>query len=311
MPAPHPESGPSRGDAVRILVVGSQGQVARELARAALPAGWSVETVGRPALDVADRAAVLDRVLASGASVVVNAAAYTAVDRAESEPELAHAVNADGAGFVAEAADRLGVPVVHISTDYVFDGTKAGAYVEDDPVRPLGAYGRSKEAGERAVRALAPRHVILRTAWVYSPFGHNFVKTMLRLARERDELRVVADQRGCPTAAGEIARAIVAIAGQIVDERDEAPWGTYHLAGAGETTWHGLAQAAIDRAAPAIGRHPPVRAITTEEFPTPTRRPANSVLDCTAVERAFGVRLRPWPEALAAVVAELVDAPAA
>ncbi|MGQ9368592.1 dTDP-4-dehydrorhamnose reductase [Azospirillum sp. ST 5-10] len=289
----------------RILVVGASGQVARELARAPLPAGISLRGVGRPELDIADRAAVHAGIARSGAAAVVNAAAYTAVDRAEAEPDAAFAVNAKGPGFLAEATAALGLPLVHLSTDYVFDGSKRGPYRETDPVAPLGVYGASKEAGERAVRDGNPRHVILRTAWVYSPFGGNFVKTMLRLGAERDELRVVADQRGCPTSAGELAAAIVAILGRVLDRPDEAPWGTYHLAGAGETTWHGLAEAVFDRAAPRLGRRPAVVPITTAEYPTPARRPANSVLDCTLAAQRFGVRLRPWREALATVVDEL------
>jgi len=295
--------------ATRILVIGAQGQIARELERAALPSGFVLRTAGRPALDIAHRDAVMEAVARERPALVVNAAAYTAVDRAEAEPEAAHAINADGPGWLAEATAAQGVPLVHISTDYVFDGSKDGAYVEDDPVCPLGVYGTSKEAGERAVRAANPRHVILRTAWVYSPFGHNFVKTMLRLGAERDELRVVADQRGCPTSAGEMARGIVAIARQILLDRREDAWGTYHLAGSGETTWHGLAEAVFDLAAPALGRRPAVHAIATADYPTPARRPANSVLDCAKAERTFGVRLRPWRDALADVVAELTAAP--
>jgi len=295
--------------ATRILVIGAQGQIARELERAALPSGFALRTAGRATLDIARRDAVMEAVVRERPALVVNAAAYTAVDRAETEPEAARAINADGPGWLAEATADLGVPLVHISTDYVFDGSKDGAYVEADPVRPLGAYGTSKEAGERAVRAANPRHVILRTAWVYSPFGQNFVKTMLRLGAERDELRVVADQRGCPTSAGEMARGIVEIARQLLLDRREDAWGTYHLAGSGETTWHGLAEAVFELAAPALGRRPVVHAITTADYPTPACRPANSVLDCAKAERAFGVRLRPWRDALADVVAELTAAP--
>ncbi|WP_029008287.1 dTDP-4-dehydrorhamnose reductase [Azospirillum halopraeferens] len=291
-----------------ILVIGAQGQVARELARAVLPPGFALHTVGRPGLDVSDRAAVRECVLGSGAAAVVNAAAYTAVDRAESEPEMAFAVNAAGPGHLAAATAEAGLPLIHLSTDYVFDGTRQGPYREDDPVAPLGVYGASKEAGERAVREGNPHHVILRTAWVHSPFGANFVRTMLRLGAERDELRVVADQRGCPTAAGDLAAAIVEIVRQLVADRRDDAWGTYHLAGTGETTWHGFAEAIFARAAPRLGRHPVVHAITTAEYPTPARRPANSVLDCALAGRRFGVALRPWPEALAAVVDELLPA---
>lgn len=210
-------------------------------------------------------------------------------------------------GYLAEAAERIGAPTIHLSTDYVFDGSKVGGYVEEDAVNPLGVYGRSKEEGERAVRTATERHIILRTAWVYSPFGNNFVKTMLRLGRERSELRVVADQRGCPTAASEIARAVVDITGQLLEPGKEAQWGTYHLAGAGEATWHQFAEAIFDLAAPALGQRPIVRPISTAEYPTPTRRPANSVLVCDKINRTYGVVLRPWKQALSSVVDTLTQ----
>ena len=293
--------------AFKILVVGSNGQVGRELTRAAWPEGFAVTALSRQDLDVTNPAAVAETVAAVRPSVVVNATAYTAVDKAESDAEAAFAVNAAAPGYMAEAAERVGAPLIHLSTDYVFDGSKVGGYVEEDAVNPLGVYGRSKEEGERAVRAATERHVILRTAWVYSPFGNNFVKTMLRLGRERSELRVVADQRGCPTAAGEIARAIVEISQQLLASGNEARWGTYHLAGSGEATWHEFAEAIFDLAAPALGQRPTVKAIATAEYPTPTRRPANSVLLCDKVKRTYGVALRPWKEALSGVVVELTQ----
>ncbi|MGQ3031182.1 MAG: dTDP-4-dehydrorhamnose reductase, partial [Ferrovibrionaceae bacterium] len=225
--------------------------------------------------------------------VVVNAAAYTAVDKAESDADQAFLVNRDGPAALARAAAAVGAPLIHVSTDYVFDGTKDGAYTEDDPVAPVSVYGRSKEAGERAVREAAERHVILRTAWVYSPFGNNFVKTMLRLGAEREELRVVADQRGCPTAAADIAAAIVRLAGA------DHGWGTYHYSGAGPTTWHGFAEAIFAGAA-ARGAKVPARvtAIGTADYPTPAVRPANSVLDCSRIDRVHGIVARNWREAL-------------
>ena len=293
--------------ASKILVVGSTGQVGRELTRAAWPESFAVTALSRQDLDVTDRAAVTEAIMGLRPSVVVNATAYTAVDKAESDAETAFAVNAAAPAYLAEAAERIGAPIIHLSTDYVFDGSKVDGYVEEDPVNPLGVYGRSKEDGERAVRTATARHVILRTAWVYSPFGSNFVKTMLRLGRERSELRVVADQRGCPTSAGEIARAIVEITQQLLEPGNEAQWGTYHLAGAGEATWHEFAETIFDLAAPVFGQRPTVRAITTAEYPTPTRRPVNSVLLCDKVERAYGVSLRPWREALSSVVDSLTQ----
>jgi dTDP-4-dehydrorhamnose reductase len=256
------------------------------------------------AVDIAVPDAVAAALAASRADLAINLAAYTAVDRAESEAAAAWAVNCHGARHVAAACARLGIPLVHLSTDYVFDGEKTGPYGEDDRVDPLGVYGQSKEAGERAVRAALPRHVILRTAWVYGAFGHNFVKTMLRLGAERAVLRVVADQRGCPTAAGEIAAALVALAGGIAAGAEA--WGTYHFAGAGATTWRGLAEAVFDLSEPYLGRRPRVEAISTAQYPTAARRPKNSVLACDRIAAAFGIVPAPWRAPLPAVVRELL-----
>jgi dTDP-4-dehydrorhamnose reductase len=235
--------------------------------------------------------------------IVINAAAYTAVDRAESEPEAAWATNCIGPANLSAACDNAAVPLVHISTDYVFDGSKPGAYVENDPVNPLGVYGASKEAGDRAVRNSLERHVILRTAWVYSAHGQNFVKTMLRLAGERPVLRVVADQTGSPTSAADIAAAIGTVVRLIA--AGNTRWGTYHFAGAGRVTWHGFAEAIFALAAPWRGPPPKVEAITTADYPTPARRPANSVLDCRRIGDAFGIVPRSWRDALADVIREI------
>jgi len=243
--------------------------------------------------------------------IVINAAAYTAVDRAESEPEAAWADNCTGPANLAASCHDARVPLIHLSTDYVFDGTKIGAYREDDPVNPLGVYGKSKEAGDRAVRGALPRHVILRTAWVYSAHGSNFVKTMLRLAVDPQPterpvlLRVVADQTGSPTSAADIAAAIGAIVQQIA--AGNTSWGTYHFAGGGAVTWHGLAEAIFELASPWRGPPPLVEAIATADYPTPARRPANSVLDCSRIGAAFGIVPRPWRAALAEVIRELYE----
>jgi dTDP-4-dehydrorhamnose reductase len=276
-----------------VLVVGETGQLARELARAAWAPGVELTFAGRDIIDLARPETATAVVAAMKPGVVVNAAAYTAVDKAESDADQAFLVNRDGPAALARAAATVGAPLIHVSTDYVFDGTKDGAYTEDDPVAPVSVYGRSKEAGERAVREAAERHVILRTAWVYSPFGSNFVKTMLRLGAEREELRVVADQRGCPTAAADIAAAIVRLAGA------DHGWGTYHYSGAGPTTWHGFAEA-IFAGAVARGAKVPARvtAIGTADYPTPAVRPANSVLDCSRIDRVHGIVARNWREAL-------------
>lgn len=286
-----------------LLVAGRSGQVATCLARRRPPEGWQVVALGREqGLDITDETAVRRSLAAHRPDVVVNAAAYTAVDRAESEPEAAFAVNRDGAAMLARACAERDVPFVHISTDYVFDGDKAGAYVEDDPIAPLGIYGASKAAGEDAVRAAAGRHLILRTSWVYSPFGSNFVKTIRRLAETRDEITVVADQHGCPTAADDIAAAILTLAGRLAAA--EAPSGTFHMAGTGDTTWHGFAEAILRLLRPG-GGPPRLSAIGTADYPTAARRPKNSRLDCSRLAGAYGLVLPPWQESLRRCVAEL------
>jgi len=292
---------------MKLLVLGAGGQVGRELCRLDWPAGYRLAAFDRDRVDITERQPVFAAVARERPDIVVNAAAYTAVDRAESEPEQAWAGNCTGPANLAAACSEAGIPLVHISTDYVFDGGKAGPYREDDPVSPLGVYGASKEAGDRAVREAQGRHVILRTAWVYSAHGHNFVKTMLRLAVDRPVLRVVADQQGSPTGAADIAAAIATVVQRIAD--GNTSWGTYHFTGAGAVTWHGFAEAIFELAAQWNanwrGAPPRVDAITTADYPTPARRPANSVLDCTRIGEAFGIVPRPWRAALAEVIAEL------
>ena len=290
----------------RILVTGADGQLGTELMRRA--ARFDVMATGLTIadLDITDARAVQQSVTRSGATVVVNAAAYTAVDKAESESALAYAVNRDGTAHLATACAEAKIPFIHVSTDYVFDGTKSTPYTEDDPVHPMSVYGASKEAGERLLREIWSRHIVLRTAWVYSAFGHNFVKIMLRLAQERDSLKVVADQQGSPTAAADLAEAILRIV-QHIGVGQEIPWGTYHYCGAGSTTWHGFAEAIVKLAAPVLGRSIPVVPITTAEYPTPVRRPTNSILDCTRIRQQFDIRPRPWRESLKEVVTELLE----
>lgn len=288
---------------MKILVFGSGGQVGREVCRAARPGRYTILPLDRRVLDITDSAGV-DAILTREApDLAINLAAYTTVDRAESEPDIAWAVNCAGAAHIAAACGEKATPLIHLSTDYVFDGRKVGPYREEDAVNPLGVYGRSKEAGERAVRAALGQHVILRTAWVYGAFGANFVKTMLRLAVERPALRVVADQRGCPTAAADIAAALIVIAGHI--ERGEVKWGTYHFAGDEAVSWHGFAEAIVDLAAPRLATPPQIEPITTAQYPTPARRPMNSVLDCSKISETFGISSSPWRRSLATVIQEL------
>jgi dTDP-4-dehydrorhamnose reductase len=285
-----------------ILLLGAGGQVGREIAALAHARGTPLVALDRAGADITDAASIERAIAAHKPEVVINAAAYTAVDRAESEPELAFRLNAQAPGLIAAGCARHGAALIHISTDYVFDGSKAGAYVESDPVAPLGVYGASKEAGERAVRDALDWHVIARTSWVYGPYGANFLKTMLRLAATRDRLTVVADQRGCPTATRDIAEGLLAAAAALQVRQPVA--GTYHLAGSGVTTWHGFADAIVARAAIHTGRHVEVAAITTAEYPTPARRPANSELSSDLFAVTFGLRAAPWQQR----VAEVVDA---
>jgi dTDP-4-dehydrorhamnose reductase len=291
---------------LRILLFGGSGQVGSELRRRPWPMPVALHAPRRDEADFRDPARLAEIVARSAPDLVVNAAAYTAVDKAEAEPDLAHAVNATAPAVLARQAAALGIPIIHLSTDYVFDGNKAAPYEESDPVRPLSVYGASKAAGEAAVREAAEPHVILRTSWVYGAIGANFVKTMLRLAADRPELRIVDDQWGAPTAAADIADAVMTITRRVAEEG--GPFGTFHYTAEGATTWRRFAEQ-IFAHAEAVGRRvPKVVPIPTEAYPTPARRPRNSRLSCERVERAFGVVRRPWPEALAEVMAELCPA---
>ena len=291
---------------MRLLVTGADGQVGRALAALAVARGHEVIALPRAALDVTAPRAV-DGVLSDLARpglAVVNAAAYTAVDRAEAEPRRAFAVNRDGAGLLARGCARHGVPLVHLSTDYVFDGARATAYTENAPVRPLGVYGESKAAGEAAVRDALERHAIVRTAWVFSAHGANFVRTVWRLAHERDALRVVADQWGHPTSAREVARGALAAASRLVDGGERV--GTVHWGGAPLATWHALAEAVVEEAqrhGAAAGVR--VEPIATAAYPTEARRPARVELDMGRAARVLGLAPAPWRPEVARVCAEL------
>lgn len=292
---------------MRLLLLGGTGQVGKEFRALPLPKDVDVVAPGRAEIDLQDPAAIAQVIAAEPWSAVINAAAYTDVDRAESEELLAFAVNAEAPSRFAAETGRRGIPLVHISTDYVFDGRKGAPYVERDAVAPLNAYGRSKLAGERGVRAANPRHVILRTSWVYSPYRKNFVRTILRLAAERDRLTVVADQRGCPSAARDIAQACLDIAMRCATEPERAPYGTYHFAGAGEASWFEFASAVVEMAADRLGKSPQVVPIRTIDFPTAAIRAADTRLDCSAVVREFGITLRPWQQALADTIDRLLN----
>jgi dTDP-4-dehydrorhamnose reductase len=291
-----------------ILLTGGDGQLGTEIRRLA-PPHWRIVAPDERELDLTDLAAVEAALSAKPWSLVISAGAYTAVDKAESDIVTAWRVNALGPAALAAGSAKAGAPIIHISTDYVFSGDKPGYYVEGDPVAPLGVYGASKEAGEQAVRTANPRHVVLRTAWLVSPHGNNFVKTMLRLGAERPALRVVDDQRGCPTSAIDLARALLVVAERLIAD-PAAPCGDYHFVNAGEASWCDFARA-IFEAAKAYGRPAPsVEAITTAEYPTPARRPANSRLSTDKIRRDYGVEPPPWPTALDEILARLLNSPA-
>jgi dTDP-4-dehydrorhamnose reductase len=290
---------------VNIAVIGSNGQLGWELVRQGKARGLKILALDYPAIDVSDLASIDACFDSTEIEFVINAAAYTAVDRAESEPDAAYAVNRAGPAHLAEGCCKRGIPLIHVSTDYVFDGTKMGAYIEEDPVAPLGVYGKSKAAGEEEVRGRLQEHIIVRTAWLCGVHGQNFVKKMLKLGREKDSLRVVADQSGCPTFAADLAEAVLEVVRQI-ETNESIEWGTYHYCGLGKTTWHGFAEAIFEIAGQyerfAVRQ---VVAIPTSEYPTPARRPANSVLYCSKIKERFGIRQRPWRESLGEMIEQL------
>jgi len=290
---------------VKLLLVGSRGQLGSELLNANKECGLDCEGLDTPQFDVTDRDAVEATLERGKFSLIINAAAYTAVDKAELERDKAFAVNAEGSRYLALACAKRNIPLIHISTDYVFDGNKMSPYIETDAMCPVGVYGESKVAGEKAVREALEPHIVLRTSWLYSSHGNNFVKTILRLAGEREELKVVADQYGCPTYAADLAAAILEIAKQI-DRSRSVQWGVYHYCGRGVTTWHEFAQKICELAK----KHAPMRVkeiktISTGEYPTPAKRPPYSALDCSKIERVFGIRTRPWQDSLAEMLARL------
>jgi len=287
---------------MKLLVIGENGQLGWEVCRQGKNQSIDISGLDLPDFDVTEPSKVKKAVSQAGVSLVINASAYTAVDTAESEPELAFAVNRDGPAYLAVSCAEIGIPLIHISTDYVFDGSKKGPYLETEPVSPLGIYGKSKAAGETEIRNNLKEHIIIRTAWLYGLHGNNFVKTMLCLREKKEIFRVVADQYGCPTYAADLAHAILTIATRISEQRDVI-WGTYHYCGKGVTSWHGFAQAIFDLANQYdTFRVKKVVPITTSEYPTQAKRPANSGMDCFLITKNFGINLRPWQESLADMI---------
>lgn len=294
---------------MKILVTGRNGQVARSLGeRAPGHHGTEISFVGRPELDLGDPAGAARVIDASDADIVVSAAAFTAVDRAEDEPELAHAVNALGAGAIARAAAQRGIPVIHLSTDYVFSGASVAPYMEGDIPDPVSVYGRTKLEGERLVAEANPRHLILRTAWVYSPFGANFVRTMLRLAAERDEIAVVADQWGNPTSAADVAEGVLRAARMLVDDLSGEVGGTCHLAGEGAVNWSGFAEEIFVVSEALGGPGARVRPISSHEYPTRALRPRNSQLASDRLAAMLGWRPPRWQDSVKACVTRILQA---
>ena len=288
-----------------ILITGGAGQVGRALLRLTWPAGTALAAPPRAELDLADPAALSAWVLARRFALIINCAAYTAVDKCESDACAAWTANALAPAALAQAGAAADIPIIHISTDYVFDGRKAEPYVETDAVSPLSVYGASKAGGELAVRTANRRHIILRTSWVFGAAGSNFVKTMLRLGAERPSLRVIDDQFGTPTSADDLAQAIAVIARRLILDTD-APAGTYHFTNAGETTWCGFAAEIFEQSARRGGPSARVEPIPAAQYPLPARRPANSRLATRAIARDFGVNPRPWRAALSDIMDELL-----
>ena len=292
----------------QVLVTGAGGQLGIELQRTAWPDGWEVVALDRTALDLADPVAIAATVAGRPWAAVINGAAYTAVDKAERDQVAAWQVNALAPAAFGAACAAAGIPLVQVSTDYVFPGDRAGAWEVDDAVAPLGVYGASKLGGELAVRTSGARHAIVRTAWVVSAHGSNFVKTMLRVGAGRGQLRVVADQHGSPTSAADLAAALATIALRLATD-DAAPTGTFHFSNAGATNWAGFAEEIFRQSGARGGAVATVEPIATSDYPTPARRPANSLLSHAAIERAYGIVPRAWPQALGDILDELIGTP--
>jgi dTDP-4-dehydrorhamnose reductase len=299
---PNAAIGTSHRMTAPILVTGRTGQLAVALADAASAPGVTVHCLERPVLDIEQPASIADALSAHSPSLVINAAAYTNVDAAEDDTAAAYRVNCDGPAELARLCAAASIPLIHISTDYVFDGRKGAPYIETDATAPQGVYGASKLAGEQAVLMLCPRAVVLRTAWLYSPGGRNFVRTMLAAGERNSSLRVVADQIGCPTSAQDLADVVLSVAVRLRDEWDDSYAGTYHAAGTGAATWHELATATFIAAAQHGRNVPKVEPISTNEWPTRAVRPPDSRLDCNKLAAVFGLRLPAWQDSVTRTV---------
>ena len=291
---------------MKILVIGSKGQLGHELLIQGNNLGYEILPADLPELDITDKTQVEDWLEKFQPSLVVNTAAYTNVDKAETEQNLAFAVNRDGPANLAEACAKFEIPLIHISTDFIFDGKKSSPYIESDPVSSLSIYGKSKQEGENEVRSRLKKHIILRTAWLYGVHGQNFVKTMLRLGREKQVISVVADQFGSPTSAADLAAVVLQIISRIKKYNGDINWGTYHYCGLGITTWHGFTEEIISLARQYISiKTITVKPISTAEYPTKATRPCFSALDCNLIKKNFGINIKPWQDSLKTVIRQL------
>jgi dTDP-4-dehydrorhamnose reductase len=292
---------------MKLLIIGSKGQLGSELVIECKRNDFSFLALDLPEFNITDPSQVKKTLADFKPSIVINASAYTNVDMAETEPEIAYTVNSDGPANLAVSCDKNRIPIIHISTDYVFDGSKGQPYAESDPVSPLGIYGKSKEKGENKLRSILKQHIILRTSWLYSAYGNNFVKTMLKLGKEKEIIKVVSDQYGCPTCAADLAEAVVDISKQIT-QNFKIAWGTYHYCGLGITTWHEFAKAIFEIASQyQIYKVSSVEAITTAQYPTKTKRPAFSALDCDLFKKHFGINIKPWQESLEKTIERILN----
>jgi len=283
---------------MKLLIIGSKGQLGTELVRECKRNNFLFLAVDLPEFDITDPSCVEKTLADSNPSIIINASAYTDVDQAEINPEIAFSVNRDGPAILALCCHKKKIPIIHISTDYVFDGSSGQPYAETDPVSPLGVYGKSKEEGESRLRSRLKQHIILRTSWLYGKNGNNFVKTMLRYGNEKEILKVVSDQYGCPTCAADLAEAAVGIAKQI-SQSSKIFWGTYHYCGLGITTWHKFSETIFAIASQYQDfKVLSVEAITTGEYPTRAKRPRFSALDCNLIKKHFGINIKPWEESL-------------
>ena len=283
---------------MKILIIGSKGQLGSELVRECKRNDFSFLALDLPEFDITDPSCIEKTLAEFKPSIILNASAYANVDEAETDPEIAFSVNSDGPANLAASCHKKKLPIIHISTDYVFDGSKGRPYAETDPVSPIGAYGKSKEEGESRLRSILKQHIILRTSWMYGTYGNNFVKTMLRLGNEKKILKVVSDQYGCPTCAADLSEAVLDISKQIA-QNDNIIWGTYHYCGLGITTWHEFAKTIFEISAQYQNfKVPSVEAITTAQYLTRAKRPHFSALDCDLIKKHFGINIKPWQESL-------------